>query len=331
MPINLVLSRFLLEFSDAAARAGADFTGSAWRGAFGHRLRHLACVTGRPSCDGCPMLHDCAYSEIFATPIPPTTSVMTRYNEAPHPYIFREEPMHSGGQRRLHVTLIGRAARHRDLVLRAVVRAANGEQGIHGRKLAFLRLWQWNEDEHHWQDQGSGLNHLPPALAAQCPQIPPCPEGEIEVHLHTPLRLRHQGKHVRANSFNFADLYTHALRRVSLLSVFHTDTPLQAEFRDLSQAARNVAIHDVALRWQELERYSTRQATDMRLGGLLGHFKPHAETLKPFWPILWMGQFTHAGRATTMGLGYYTLHAASLPDILRTLSSGTMIPLQNHA
>ncbi|MGB1110419.1 MAG: hypothetical protein ACPG4N_08695, partial [Gammaproteobacteria bacterium] len=42
-----------------------EFTGSAWRGAFGHALRQISCQTGAKLCDGCPKLYDCAYQSIF--------------------------------------------------------------------------------------------------------------------------------------------------------------------------------------------------------------------------------------------------------------------------
>ena len=43
------------------------------------------------------------------------------------------------------------------------------------------------------------------------------------------------------------------------------------------------------------------------MGGLVGEFELSDIGLKPFWPYLWLGQWTHSGKGTVMGLGRYRL------------------------
>lgn len=43
------------------------------------------------------------------------------------------------------------------------------------------------------------------------------------------------------------------------------------------------------------------------MGGLVGSFTPQASDLGPWWPILWIGQWLHAGKGTSMGLGKYRI------------------------
>jgi CRISPR/Cas system endoribonuclease Cas6 (RAMP superfamily) len=50
------------------------------------------------------------------------------------------------------------------------------------------------------------------------------------------------------------------------------------------------------------------------MGGLLGRFSLAGEGLEPFWPYLWLGQWTHAGKGTSMGLGQYRIGGAGLPN-----------------
>jgi len=53
----------------------------------------------------------------------------------------------------------------------------------------------------------------------------------------------------------------------------------------------------------------------MQLGGLLGTVtfevragpRSHSNELAPFWPYIWLGQWTHAGKNTSMGLGKYEI------------------------
>lgn len=65
------------------------------------------------------------------------------------------------------------------------------------------------------------------------------------------------------------------------------------------------------MKWMDQTRYSARQDATMQLGGVVGSLALR-DDLAPFWPYLWLGQWTHAGTAATMGLGWYQL--ASLPE-----------------
>ena len=63
------------------------------------------------------------------------------------------------------------------------------------------------------------------------------------------------------------------------------------------------------LRWHDWTRYSSRQQQEMTLGGVLGQWTLNgsSETLTTLRPWLWLGQWLHAGKNATFGLGGYTL------------------------
>ena len=50
------------------------------------------------------------------------------------------------------------------------------------------------------------------------------------------------------------------------------------------------------------------------MGGLTGWFEVEGPGLEPFWPYLWLGQWTHAGRGCSMGLGRYVLEPAGCSE-----------------
>ncbi|MGQ0594710.1 MAG: CRISPR system precrRNA processing endoribonuclease RAMP protein Cas6 [Gammaproteobacteria bacterium] len=60
------------------------------------------------------------------------------------------------------------------------------------------------------------------------------------------------------------------------------------------------------------------------MGGLLGEIALDGAGLEPFWPYLWLGQYVHAGAATSMGLGRYAIGSASLPGGTPTADRGSM-------
>ena len=117
------------------------------------------------------------------------------------------------------------------------------------------------------------------------------------------------------DEFRFTNLFKNLLRRLSMLSYFHTDTPLETDFAGLSRAADAVPVARNELSWRDWTRYSSRQQTSMQMGGLVGEVEFEAPDWNPFWPYLWLGQWTHAGKGTSMGLGRYSIGVpVSLPD-----------------
>jgi hypothetical protein len=128
---------------------------------------------------------------------------------------------------------------------------------------------------------------------------------------------------VGPDDFRFADLFGALLRRISMLTAFHTDTPLETDFRALVQAARDMAAI-CRITWQDLPRYSYRQQSGMQLGGVRGCIELKEADITPFWPYLWLGRFVHAGSGATMGLGRYEIHTASLQSAPPGESGQTM-------
>lgn len=303
--VFLPIGRYRAWFAAERPVRFSEFPGSAWRGGFGYALKNAVCVTKAPRCPSCFLYRSCAYPYIFETPPPPDTAKMRRYNTVPHPFVFD----HRSGDRPeacvLEFSLFGAANRHLPIIIYALIDAGQTERGIAGNRLRLERL----EREIHlggdlWQDID-----LPEGLAestlSALPVSPPVPET-LELVIETPLRVKRDGRHVGPDDFRFADLFGNLLRRISMLRYFHTETPLETDFRGLIDAAQEVAI-DADLEWKEQQRYSRRQGGAMLLGGVVGRVWVTGVDLAPFWPYLWLGQWTHAGTGATMGLGRYRI------------------------
>lgn len=307
----LPLGCYRLVFSGATE--STVFPGNAWRGAFGHQLRKLGCLTGAAQCKNCRVLDRCAYAYVFDTPVPPGAAKMRRYTQAPHPYVIREE--RSEPFLHLYLTLVGHGNAYLPLVILAITQAAMAPRGIAGRRLLLERVEQNTKPGGSSWVQIDATGGVVSALPPECIPIPELRAGSIQITLHSPLRVKRDGKYVREAGFRFSDLFSNLLRRISMLSYFHTDQPFEPDFRDLTEKAQ--LVQSVAgLQWHDQPRYSARQNANMNLGGVTGTLQIPAAGLEPFWPILWLGQFIHAGSAATMGLGHYTV--TSLPGISET-------------
>jgi hypothetical protein len=104
------------------------YMGSAWRGGFGRALRRAACVTGLPTCPGCPFEASCVYPYLFETAPGGTGGILAGYDRVPNPFVLAPpwdegRLVPEGGETGLRLVLIGRAVEHAGFARQAVVEA----------------------------------------------------------------------------------------------------------------------------------------------------------------------------------------------------------------
>ena len=307
---RLALVRYRLRFRSRSGTLPPGFLGSAWRGAFGHALRHTVCITGLPpSCDGCALLASCVYPRTFESRPPADAKKLKLYPTAPNPYVL--EPAGDGDAKKdalhLGLTLFGPANDDAPTALQALQRA--GRDGLTNARVVLdfvdAQAERFGADGEQWtpvQSADAGMA----VVSAQEPRVPPAPPA-VRVQLLSPLRIRGGGRYVGPSEFNFRTFAANLLRRFSLLTYFFGQAPLEVDFAALVREAEGVPLEDVQLRWRELSRRSSRQRTTIQMGGLVGAFTVRGPQLALFWPCLWLGQWTHIGKGCTMGLGRYVL------------------------
>ncbi|WP_370527058.1 CRISPR system precrRNA processing endoribonuclease RAMP protein Cas6 [Methylobacter sp. BlB1] len=296
--------------TDGVARL-PNFPGSAWRGAFGHALKKTVCVVRGTPCSQCMLKSACAYSYVFETPPPANAGKMRKYNAAPHPFVlqFPEASSVSGSTYALDVILFGHGQRYLPYIVHALQTAGNDGIGGHQQIFSLQKI-----DDIDPEGVGETIyqhGELKSLQSAGSPTIPAMPDC-IEIAFHTPLRIKQDSKNLTARQFNFGAFFGTLLRRISMISYFHTDAPLETDFAALTAKARTVQFASQQLKWFDWTRYSSRQQTEMNMGGLIGRVHLDMQGLEDFWPYLWLGQWTHAGKGTSMGMGAYTIQPTSL-------------------
>lgn len=289
------------------------YPGSAWRGAFGHALKKTVCVVRNTPCQQCLLKTACAYTYLFETPPPPTSEKMRKYNAAPHPFVLRfpNEETSNNAQFLLDLTVFGHGQRYFPYFVHALQNA--GLEGIGGHRQIF-QLQKINEitaDEPAKTVYQEG--ELIPLQAPETPKIPEMPDT-IQINFYSPLRIKQDGKNITEKEFNFGVFFSTLLRRISMISYFHTDRPLDVDFAELTKQAKTIELKSKELEWFDWTRYSSRQQTEMNMGGLIGKITLDMKHMEPFWPYLCLGEWTHVGKGTSMGMGAYTLSATSLPN-----------------
>ncbi len=301
----LPLGLYQLEFN-GPVEILPEYPGSAWRGSFGRALKKTVCVTRERDCSNCPLHAKCIYSYIFETPPPAQTDRMRKYTTVPHPFVLRfgKAQSRQPDSFQFGMNLFGRANEYLPFIIYAWHKA--GEQGItRGRApFALQSVRQYDLGSKQWREIFSpddSLNSLPPAVC----QAPPAP-AEAEIEFYTPLRFQSNRQFVNETRFAPRDFAMNLVRRIAMLTYFHGDQPLEADFTQLKKKSEKLTLLKNNLRWKDWTRYSSRQKQKMQMGGVTGKITLRLED-ETLWPFLWLGQHTHAGKATSMGLGEYEI------------------------
>jgi hypothetical protein len=285
-----------------------EYAGSLLRGQFGAALRRTACMTGAKTCGGCPLLRTCPYPPIFETPAP-AAQVAKKYSQVPNPFVIEPPPFGTRCVARAEalefgMVLVGRALDQLPLVAFALERAFSrglGNKRVPGHLEDIV--WQHTDGEVSvWDPEQRRLLSHEPCIVV--PSFDGCSRAQLEIA--TPMRLPSQGHPLRPGEVTPRKLLTAILRRAGLLLDIHANRPGMT--RDAPQVARRAdSLADCRyLRWRDWTRYSSRQQAEMTLGGVVGSWEITGD-LGPLAAWLWLGQWLHAGKNATMGLGRYVV------------------------
>ena len=311
LPVPFPIARYRLEFVTERPIDLPEYAGSALRGVFGHALRRAACVTCEPECPSCPLYRSCAYPEIFETP--PPLHERRIYSDIPHPFVVEPPPWGerahpAGSTLGVGLVLVGPALRHLPLVLLAWRNALAQGLGPAEGTAMLQRVWTDGEAEPVLTEPRGRLREhaahvaLPPEEAA-----PP----QVTLDFTTPLRIKRDGHALGVGKLAPQDLLMGLVRRAAEVSELHLGRATGWDFAALKHAASQVQ-GEKHLVWRDWTRYSNRQQQAMTLGGVVGRWTLRGD-LRPFWPLLHLGQWLHVGSKATFGLGRYALLPASLP------------------
>jgi CRISPR-associated endoribonuclease Cas6 len=289
------------------------FKGSALRGGFGHAFKETVCVVEHRECPRCLLRTRCAYPYVFDTPVPDGATRMRKYTQAPHPFVLlppleektRYEP---GDSLAFDLTLIGRGSDFLPYFLYTFERLGE-RRGIgrgRGRFAVDSALWRPPDgcEVPIYRGDDKVLHSTFRSVTVEDLPYPKESIDHTTLIFLTPTRVVF-GEHL-TSTLDFHVVIRTLLRRVSNLAYFHAGTELSLDFRALIAEAQNIETVSSDLRWIDWERYSARQDTRMRLGGIVGQVT-FGGNLQEFLPLLRLGEYIHMGKGTSFGLGKYRM------------------------
>lgn len=289
------------------------YAGSMLRGAFGHALRKIACITRQPLCKECALYHSCPYPRIFEPP-PPAGHALQKFSQIPAPYVIEPPPPGAlQGKPRsalvFHMVLIGPALAELPLIIAAWQRALRfglGKADVRGVVKAVslepgegTSITVYHDGDGEITEVAAG-DELPGLAAVDVST------HKVRLNFQTPLRIQRQSKPLAASDMTARDLLIGLSRRLALLEDFYGQQPNRFDFEMLPAQAEAITLNNESLRWCDWQRYSHRQQQKMALGGVIGGLSLEGP-LQPFLPALYRGQWCHLGKNATFGMGRYTL------------------------
>jgi len=152
-------------------------------------------------------------------------------------------------------------------------------------------------------------HHLAPAIVdhsttLRMPEFSPS-DARVRLVTMTPLRLQRDGRPLSPKEISARPLLMALIRRIGLITEFHTHEDIGTDYSALGELAETVTI-ETKLEWLNWERYSNRQKQKMSFGGVVGKIELGG-SLGPFLPYLHLGQWLHLGKNATFGLGQYQI------------------------
>lgn len=288
------------------------FKGSTLHGGFGHAFKRVVCVNKNNQCDNCFLNEKCIYAKVFEAQ-PPSSIFIRRYKSAPRPFVLcppltKKTHYQPGDVLNFELTLIGQVI---DLVPYFIYCFIElGKIGIGKRKgkyvLEEVRYKALNGSETViYRDHDQTLKSIPPPVTWDMLINNDIPSSHsLTLLFLTPLRLKEKGDLVV--NLNFPIFIARLIERINVLSYFYCNGPPPEENQALLKEAQRIKVKAKRLRWYDWERYSSRQNTRMKLGGLIGTIT-FSGNLTPFMPYLLLGQYIHVGQGTTFGLGRYEI------------------------
>ena len=298
-----------------------EHQGSAIRGALFHALRSQFCFNKEAKdCGGCAVWATCPICLLVATRNPQSE----RGTDVPRPYIM-EPPLNRdiryqpGEVFSFGLTIVARAI---DLFPYIVLGSQALERGGLGKRLrrddgrwrrgtfvireigALNRLSGERQPVLRQEDTMVEVPDLPVTNEQVLAQAAQLARDRITLTLKTPMRIIEGGKLLHRLAFR--PLIQRLHQRLRDLTREFTDSPWEADFRQLLPWAEAVQVVEDETCWVELDSFSTRRSASTPMGGLVGRVTFEGN-LEPFLPWLVWGEVVHVGKDAVKGNGWYEI------------------------
>lgn len=291
------------------------FKGSMFRGAFGWTFRKLVCITKAPDCNGCLIQNQCSYFKVFETELPAEDLFFLKgVKKSPHPFIIHpagdevKTKFNKGDSLNLGFTIISDYVKLLPYFVYTFMELGKTGIGVDRAKLTLKHLLFKNE-----------LGEFVPILTSDgkltFPEKPSISvnhsidrqmgiPNSIKLTFKTPVRLQAKGYIIDYVSKINPEIFIRAFYR-RYYAIFSLFGGLSKDLIEIpEEIIDSITIKENDLRYVDIERYSSRQKTKMKFGGLIGSLVLSGD-LKEVYPIIKEVQKFNLGKNTAFGYGEF--------------------------
>lgn len=281
------------------------YKGSMLRGVIGQTLRRVSCISKDTECTKCSHSNVCPYANVFYCVDKNDDDMLTTVDTLPNPFIIY--PLDNGMMKckqgdllKFNLTLLGKAVLNIHYFIHAIYEIRNLGLGFERKKFEAVHINDADTggiiaDEgtiYYENIKGNTIKTYNSEL------------DHITFVFDTPLRIKDDGRFTENISFHV--LLKNILRRIAMVSEYHIGERFSINHKELLEKSRDIKTCSINLRWQPMDRYSSRVKRKLSMGGVLGEISFKGD-LSQYYPFLYAGKLFHIGKGCTIGLGHYNL------------------------
>lgn len=272
-----------------------------YRSVLGKELKKLSCIKTKQNCTDCDLKFQCIYSKIFETPISKENEVIKNRNFATHPFLLstNKNIYDKAKNIELNLTLIGYALDYLPYIYFALKKG--GEKGIFKNRVKFKIASMTADNKELIKDE----ENISQEFKKNIWVFNTSEETKLEhliISLVSPLRMKINGKY--QSRFNYKEFLNTGYRRLDILSKLYGINEIDNKDKiNIDKICIPKKNEFTNLAWHDLERYSARQKTALKMGGVIGQMDIEGDFSLSELSILKGIENFHIGKNTSFGLG----------------------------
>jgi len=306
--LNVNFAEFLFNIKPAQEIIFKKFKGATIRGGFGYSFKKLVCIfKEKKDCKNCCLTKNCVYSQLFESSSDEKRKFL-EFEEIPRPFVI-EPPYTSKTIYKenfpLKLILVGKAIKYFPYFFLSFQNLGKIGLGISRQTFTIKEVVQiYPERKNIYTDTEEFLSSIEIPEKKNSLYFKEKISDKIKLNFISPTRIKFQGKFISIPEFHH--LVRNLIRRITFLSYYWCDYKIEYDWKNLTKEASDIKIENCKIKWVDLERYSSRQKTKMKMGGFVGNIE-YKGSIEKFLPLIYLGSYLHIGKNTTFGLGKYII------------------------
>ena len=277
-----------------------SFSGSTFRGVFGHSLKKLSCISLDDNCINCPLSPECIYTNIFESR---HTKINYKSfmgsNSPPTPFIIRptasmKSNIYKNNDFKLELIVFGEFTNWVHYFLKALQIMGNNGAGKGNGKFKLIEVVNKYTNQIIYDGDHYLFHDFTKKISFSMNPI-----NYLNVNILSPIRIIKKNKMV--NLFTPQIFFNEFSRRIKTINHYYGSSDLTFNYSDLLKETELITMKN-RTKIKKISRYSNRQHKHVPITGIVGDLE--FNNLGPVtYNLLKAVEDIHIGKGTSYGLG----------------------------